>query len=101
MQSKTQFIKINTLLKTDLAKHGKNYLFGNFMIQGLNFISIPILTRLLTPRDYGVISIFSSIIQIFTVLIGLNLTGAIARKYYESLEEEYGSFLYSNGILEK
>jgi len=86
--------RLKALNQIEFVRHGKNYLAGNFMVQGLNFISIPILTRLLSPEDYGLLAVFMALVAVFTILLGLNFPGAVTRKYYEQ-DETFGTFIYS------
>jgi len=85
---------LKSLNKIEFIKHGKNYLTGNVLTKGLAFLSIPILTRLLSPNDYGQIAVFISMMEIFTLLIGLNFVAAIGRRYYEE-DDKFGEYMYS------
>lgn len=78
-----------------LFSHSKNYLLADFFNKGIVFLTIPILTRLLTPDEYGLLAIVTSIINIFTILIGMNFHGAINRKYLE-FDDDFKKFLSSN-----
>lgn len=89
--------KIEKIRKNNFFNHSKNYLIADFFNKALAFITIPIFTRLLLPEEYGILAIFSSIISIFTILMGMNFHGAINRKYYEK-DNEFYSFLGSNII---
>ncbi|MBN2725418.1 MAG: oligosaccharide flippase family protein [Deltaproteobacteria bacterium] len=86
--------RIKALNKIEFVRHGKNYLAGNFMVQGLTFLSIPVFTRLLNPDDYGTIAVFTSIVAVFSILLGLNFNGSVTRKYYEN-DSTFGEFIYS------
>ena len=86
--------QLKALNQIEFVRHGKNYLAGNFMVQGLAFVSIPILTRMLNPDDYGMIAVFTSMVAIFSILLGLNFHGSINRKYYEQ-DDSFGEFIYS------
>jgi len=76
-------------------KHSKNYLFAEFFNKGIVFLTIPIFTYLLTPEDYGVISIYAAVISILIVFMGLNIHVAIQRKYHEE-ENDFNEFLGTN-----
>ncbi len=65
------------------------------MTQGLAFLSIPILTRLLDPDDYGVLSVFTAFVAVFSILLGLNFHGSVSRKYYEE-DGTFGQFLFTS-----
>lgn len=62
----------NTLSVQDKASI--TYLAANIITKGLNFISLPIFTRLLTTQDMGVVTIFNSWQNIVYVIITLSLT---------------------------
>ncbi len=48
----------------------------------LNFILLPILTRLFEPTDYGIIDISTTIIQILGIIFGFGMTTAVSFYYY-------------------
>ncbi len=98
-------IKFNELkdkLKKNIGKenfefmnHAKNYMSATFFTKALSFISVPVFTRLLTPDEYGILAIFTSIISISTILLGLNFHGAVNR-YYHEMDKKFGEFISSN-----
>ncbi|MDZ4864769.1 MAG: oligosaccharide flippase family protein [Gemmatimonadota bacterium] len=68
----------------EFLAHGRNYLSGTLVANVLVALSIPLLTQLLTPAEYGVLSVFtSSVVPILTVLLSLNLNSGITRYYLE------------------
>ncbi|PHS33945.1 MAG: hypothetical protein COA92_02570 [Sulfurovum sp.] len=77
--------------------HSKNYLLAEFFNKGIVFLTIPIFTYLLSPEDYGVISIYAVTINIFIVLIGLNFHTSVARRYHEDTND-FSEFMGSNII---
>lgn len=81
----------------ELLKHGKNYVSASLITKGLAIISIPVMTRLLTPSDYGLLAVFSSLVAIFSILFGFGLRGAVSRFYYEKTDN-FGSFFFSNTL---
>ena len=44
---------------------------------------MPILTRYMTPNDYGIVAMFGILVSFTAPFIGLNMNGAIARQYYK------------------
>ena len=52
---------------------------------------LPVLTRYLTPADYGVIAIFNVCVAIFGVFTGLSVHGAVNVNYFK-LEKEIKKF---------
>jgi len=79
----------------EFVKHAKNYITATFFTKALGFISVPVFTRLLTPDEYGILAIFTSIISISTILLGLNFHGAVNRYYHEK-DKKFGEFISSN-----
>lgn len=67
----------------DVFSHAKNYVTAELLSKGLAFISLPIFTRLLTPDEYGVMSVFISLVTVLSIVVSLGLRGAVSRYYYE------------------
>ena len=82
----------------ELLKHGKHYISASVLVKGLSVISIPIMTRLLTPSDYGLLGVYSSFITIMIVFYGLGIRGAVSRYYYEK-SDDFGSFIVTSTFL--
>ena len=83
---------------SELLSHAKNYVSADILGKGLAFLSIPILTRLLTTEDYGVLGVFTSISSIFIIIFGLGIRGSVTRYYYEG-SKDFNKFLGANIIL--
>lgn len=81
----------------ELLKHGKNYITVSMMTKGLSIISIPIMTRLLVPSDYGILAIFGTLVSILGIIFGFGIRGAVSRYYYEKTDD-FGSFITTNTI---
>ena len=79
-------------------KHTSNYFGANMATKALGFISLPILTRLLSTSDYGIINIFTSYIGIIIVLATFSSHTAIGRYYYEK-DRKLNTFVGTSIIL--
>lgn len=75
---------IERFMKSSLFKNSGIYTITNIINASIPFFLLPILTRYLTPEEYGIVSMFSLLIALVTPFIGLNVHGAIARRYYDS-----------------
>lgn len=53
------------------------FLICFFVQKGISVITTPIFTRLLTPAEYGMFSVFTSWLSIVTVIVTLNLFGGV------------------------
>ena len=62
----------------------KNTLFNllsPIILNGINFFSIPIYTRILGPDQYGIVSVYSTWVSIFSILFGLQVQGSIGSAF--------------------
>jgi len=75
------------------------YLSADILNKAMPFLLLPILTTYLTPRDYGLISLFSIITGILTIIIGLNLNGAINISYFKLRNKILLSQYVGNAII--
>ncbi len=78
-----------------ILKDSKNYFLGDIAIKGISFLAIPVLTRLLSPADYGIISVFNSYVGVLVVILPLYAYSAIGRYYYEG-KNDFGEFFGSS-----
>ncbi|MGY4686605.1 oligosaccharide flippase family protein [Petrotoga sp. DB-2] len=89
---------IQQILNNKVVKAGSWYTFTNFFTKGVAFLTIPIFTRLLTPADYGVTSLYASWLSILTVIMSLDLMGSIGRGKFD-FKEDYDGFASSVAFL--
>ena len=92
MKSVLNRIKANPFFET--LYHSKNYFISNIAVRGLGIISLPVMTRLLLPSDYGLLSVFGSYNSILISILTLNCYVALGRYYYEEqndLDEFFGT----------
>lgn len=74
---------INSLIKT-----ASIYTAGGIISQLPPFLLLPILTRYLTPEDYGYVGTFQAILIFITPFVGVNVTQAFQRSYYDYSRKE-------------
>ncbi len=86
---------IKKLFKIDIIKNSSNYFLGDLISKAIAFITIPIFTRLLIPSDYGQINIYTSLVNVNTIIFSLGFTGAISNKYLKE-KSEFKQFLGTN-----
>lgn len=63
------------------------FVVGDVVNKAIPFFMLPILTRYLTPEDYGIISIFGVFIAIISIFAGLNVAGAINVNFFKFSKE--------------
>lgn len=71
------------IFNSSLFRASGVYTISSFLNAGIPFLLLPILTRYLSPEDYGIASMFSLLLSIFGVFTGLSVHGAINRVYFE------------------
>lgn len=94
MYFKSLLNSIRQLSFFDTFKHASTYFSGTVLVQLLGLFTLPIFTAYLTEEEYGIINIFSSLVNIVTVLITLNVHCATERYYHED-KDDYPQFLGS------
>jgi len=66
-----------------LLKHSLVYGLGSMLSRVVAFLLLPLYTRYLTPTDYGVLELIGATSSLLGLVLGLGVTGALARFYYE------------------
>src|SRR5882672_4366167 len=59
------------------------YALGNVLTRGLVFLLVPVLTRALTPDEYGILAITTTVGNLLAMVFALGIDGAVTRMYYE------------------
>ena len=85
---------IKKVFNNKVVKAGSWYTFTELFLKGITFLTIPIFTRLLSTVDYGIVSLYTTWVSIFTIIIGLNLNTSITKAKYD-FRDEYDSFVSS------
>lgn len=60
------------------------YLFSNILNASIPFLLLPILTRYLSPAEYGEVAMFQTFLGLLGAFIGVAFVGAANRKYFDS-----------------
>lgn len=59
------------------------YLAANVLNAAIPFALLPVLTRYLSPAEYGQVAMFQTLLAGLAAFIGVNVAGAAARKFYD------------------
>lgn len=73
-----------------LGLHVSHYTLGNFLVALAGLVSFPLLTRLLSPADYGLMNLISATILILVAVGKLGLQHSIIRYQSQAASECYG-----------
>ena len=75
------------------------YTLGGVLSRGAAFLLTPIVTRLLTPADYGAYSLFNAMLSALTVIGTLDICGSVFWRSMQKFADERFSLLRSALIL--
>lgn len=75
---------IKQIINSSLFQSAGIYTITSGINAAIPFLLMPILTRYLTPSDYGMVAMFGVLLNFVAPFTGLNINGAIARQCYAS-----------------
>lgn len=85
-----KFVNIPAGAKASIA-----FVFCSILQQGIQFITVPVFTRILSTDQYGQCSLYQSWLTIFSVIITLNLSGGCFNNGMRKYPEDRGGFISS------
>jgi O-antigen/teichoic acid export membrane protein len=71
----------------ELVRHSAVYGLGSIVARVLGVLLLPLYTRYLTPRDYGLIETLVALSAVLTALVAQAMKSAFFRFYFDSTEE--------------
>ncbi|NLD01339.1 MAG: oligosaccharide flippase family protein [Gammaproteobacteria bacterium] len=74
---------MKVLKKTGFIAGAGVYLFSNIFNAIIPFILLPVLTRYLSPEEYGEVAMFQTLLGALGAFVGMTFVGAAGRKYYD------------------
>ena len=77
---------IKAALSSALCKSAGVYTLSRIINAAIPFLMMPVLTRYLTPTDYGIVAMFGVLVGIVSPFVGLSLHGAVSVKYFDKTE---------------
>ena len=88
---KLVFLKKNfeNFRKKSLFSNAFIYLIANIINAAIPFALLPVLTRYVNPAEYGELAMFQTLLGMLSAFVGVNVTGAVGRKYYDELSQDF------------
>lgn len=77
-----------------VVKNSALYSVTTLLQKGASFFLLPLYTAFLTPEDYGIVNVVTSVSSFMAVLIMVALNGAATRFHYKNTEEDYRKVLW-------
>lgn len=71
-----------------------NYALGDLFVKGFLFISLPLLSRIMDPTQYGKLSLINTAIMIMYVFVSVNMQNAVMNRYMKT-KENFDNYLGS------
>lgn len=73
------------------------YLVSNILNSAIPFALLPVLTRYLSPAEYGEVAMFQTLLIALGAFTGFSVVGAVSRKYYDKdiVDSELKNFIAS------
>ena len=78
-----------------MLKASAVYLSGNLANKAIPFALLPILTRYLSPAEFGLVALFQLSISLTSTVVGMNIKANIARNYFSVTASEFNQILSS------
>lgn len=69
------------------------YLLTSALSAAIPFLLLPVLTRVLSPADYGIVAMFGLMLAVFGAFTGINVHGAISVRYFQLGREELAAYV--------
>ena len=76
-----------------ILKEGSIYFGASVLERAIPFLLMPFLTRLLSTQEYGMISIFTTVAAIFSLIVGLGLDGFLRVVYHKSDNQDFHKYV--------
>lgn len=67
-----------------LARRAVTYTVANLGSSAIPFLLLPVLTRVLSPADFGLVAVFSTTVTVLGALTGLSVHGAVNVRYHDA-----------------
>lgn len=80
-------------LRPKLVGNAAIYLGANILNAGIPFLLLPILTRVLSPADYGTVAMFGVVLSVMGAFTGLSVHGAVGVRFFTLSKEELAQYV--------
>jgi len=77
-------------MKKSIVGNSFIYLFASLINKAIPFILLPLITKYLSPNEYGILSICLLIGNIYLALAGMNMYANISKNFFKVTKKELG-----------
>jgi len=86
---------IKKIIDSSLFKASGVYTLSSVISSAIPFFLLPVLTRFLSPEDYGIVAMYTLLLSITSVFTGLSVHGAINRAYFDNSVKHYKEYIWN------
>lgn len=90
---------IYKILNSSLFKASGIYTLSSIINAAIPFLLLPLLTRYLSPEEYGIVSMYALLLSITSVFTGLSVYGAINRAYFDEKINDHKEYIWNSLII--
>jgi len=84
---------IGRLKQSVLFKNTFIYTLLQLINSGIPFLLLPVLTRYLTPEDYGMIATYNTFVGAVSIFVGLSMSGAVGVSFFHLDQEKLKKYI--------
>ena len=84
---------IGRLKQSVLFKNTFIYTLLQLINSGIPFLLLPVLTRYLTPEDYGMIATYNTFVGAVSIFVGLSMSGAVGVSFFHFDQEKLKKYI--------
>ena len=85
--------KFSNIVNHKLFKNSFIYTGSSVIRNAIPFLLLPVLTRYLTPTDYGIVATFQVLLAFVVVFVNLNMPGAVAVNFFKIEKQELRAYV--------
>ncbi len=87
------YLALKNLVRSGLFRRTFIYTFSAALNALVNFLLLPVLTRYLTPYDYGIVETFTALNSLFTCIVLMGSNTIVSKEYFKQTDHNRGVFL--------
>jgi len=92
-------MKISDTLQNKFFSDTIIYFVSQIINKALPFLLIPLITRYLSPEQYGLVISFTAFLTFSYVFVGLSANGAVNVSYFQKSHEEMKGYIYASLLI--
>lgn len=82
-------VKTKNILHNKSVIHGGLYSLYSFMGKGISFLLLILLANYIKPAEYGLLSMFSTVIMVVSFFLGFSSSGYVSNSYFQKSGVEF------------